>query len=119
MFRILVNLIRDNSRMVSRRPVRSTVINHQDGAELTDELPGKTPLPTELFERSENVDRLLDAMERLPELDREVLMLRHYADMPFKDIAKMLNCPLGTVLARTHRALGKLRTLMEVNYETA
>lgn len=119
MFRILVNLVRDNSRMMTRRPIRSTVINHQGGGELTDELPGKLRAPADSYEHSENVDRLLNAIERLPDMDRQVLMLRHYADMPFKEIAKVLNCPLGTVLARTHRALGKLRTLMEVQCETS
>jgi len=119
MFRILVNLVRDNSRMMTRRPIRSTVINHQGGGELTDELPGKLRAPADSYEHAENVDRLLNAIERLPDMDRQVLMLRHYADMPFKEIAKVLNCPLGTVLARTHRALGKLRTLMEVPCETS
>ncbi|HMD54073.1 MAG TPA: sigma-70 family RNA polymerase sigma factor, partial [Phycisphaerae bacterium] len=102
MFRILVNLVRDNSRMMTRRPIRSTVINHQGGGELTDELPGKLRAPADSYEHAENVDRLLNAIERLPDMDRQVLMLRHYADMPFKEIAKVLNCPLGTVLARTH-----------------
>ena len=32
------------------------------------------------------------------------------------DIARTLNCPIGTVLARAHRALGKLRSLMEVSH---
>ena len=38
-------------------------------------------------------------------------------DMPFKDIARALNCPIGTVLARAHRALGKLRGLMEWSHD--
>jgi RNA polymerase sigma-70 factor, ECF subfamily len=118
LFRILVNLVRDYSRMTKRRPTRSTVINNQGGAELTDDLPGKVRAPADSLEHAENVDRLFGAIERLPDMDRQVLMLRHYADMPFKEIAKVLNCPLGTVLARTHRALGKLRLLMEVNHET-
>jgi RNA polymerase sigma-70 factor (ECF subfamily) len=35
--------------------------------------------------------------------------LRHYADLPFREIAELMGAPLGTVLARGHRALKKLR----------
>jgi RNA polymerase sigma-70 factor, ECF subfamily len=119
LFRILVNLIRDHGRSLSRHPTQSTVIE-SDGEriEMTDELAGKVPAPHEPLHHREDVDALQIALRKLPEGDRQILMLRHFADMPFKDIARTLNCPIGTVLARAHRALGKLRGLMEVTYDT-
>jgi RNA polymerase sigma-70 factor, ECF subfamily len=119
LFRILVNLIRDHGRSLSRHPTQSTVIE-SDGEriEMTDELSGKVPAPHEPLHHREDVDALQIALRKLPEGDRQILMLRHFADMPFKDIARTLNCPIGTVLARAHRALGKLRGLMEVTYDT-
>lgn len=116
LFRILVNLVRDHGRSLSRHPTQSTVID-SDGerVEMTDELPGNGSLPHEPLQQGEDVDRLQAALRQLPEGDRQILLLRHFADMPFKDIARTLNCPIGTVLARAHRALGKLRNLMEVN----
>ena len=58
------------------------------------------------------VRELRAAMERLGDADREVVELRHHAGMGFKEIAALLGQPLGTVLARHHRALGKLREMM-------
>lgn len=119
LFRILVNLVRDHGRSQTRHPTQSTVIV-SDGqrSEMTDEMPGKSGTPLEPIEKQEDMDRLQGALRQLPEGDRQILLLRHFADMPFKDIARTLNCPLGTVLARAHRALGKLRNLMEVNHDT-
>jgi RNA polymerase sigma-70 factor (ECF subfamily) len=53
------------------------------------------------------------ALADLPDADREVVELRHHAGMSFKHIAAMLEQPLGTVLARHHRALRKLRDAIE------
>jgi RNA polymerase sigma-70 factor (ECF subfamily) len=120
LFRILVNLVRDHGRSLSRHPTQSTVIEiGGERIELTDELSGKVPPPVAPLHLQEDVDALQIAMRKLPEGDRQILLLRHFADMPFKDIARTLNCPIGTVLARAHRALGKLRGLMEVELEPA
>ena len=52
-------------------------------------------------------------MARLSETDREVIDLRHIAGMSFKQMSEHLGEPLGTLLARHHRALAKLRALLE------
>jgi len=53
------------------------------------------------------------ALTRLQGPDREIIELRHHAQMSFKHIADLLDEPIGTLLARHHRALKKLRTLIE------
>jgi len=114
LFRILVNLIRDHGRSLTRRQTQSTVIeSNGDRIEITDDLAARVPAPHEPLHHREDVDALQLALRKLPEGDRQILMLRHFADMPFKDIARTLNCPIGTVLARAHRALAKLRGFME------
>jgi RNA polymerase sigma factor (sigma-70 family) len=45
----------------------------------------------------------------LPEADQQILHLRHISEMSFKQIAEVLQQPLGTVLARHFRALKRLR----------
>ena len=118
LFRILVNLVRDHGRSLSRHPTQSTVIEAGgERIELTDELSGKVPAPFDQLYMQEDMDALQVALRKLPEGDRQILLLRHFADMPFKDIAQTLNCPIGTVLARAHRALGKLRSVMEPAHE--
>jgi RNA polymerase sigma-70 factor (ECF subfamily) len=52
-------------------------------------------------------------MEGLTDTDRDVIELRHHGGLSFKQIAELLDEPLGTLLARHHRALRKLRETME------
>ena len=70
-------------------------------------------------QRQEDVARVIEAMEhsgadlyQLSDAEREVVMLRHFSDLSFSDIAAMMNTPIGTALARAHRGLGRLRQLM-------
>lgn len=48
-------------------------------------------------------------MDALPNLHRQVLVLRFYADLPVKDIAVELDVPEGTVKSRLHAAVSALR----------
>jgi RNA polymerase sigma-70 factor (ECF subfamily) len=52
------------------------------------------------------------AIERLPMKQRKVFVLRHYDELPLKDIAEVLGCSLGTVKAHLFRATHRLRTLL-------
>ncbi len=51
---------------------------------------------------------------RLPREQQEVIILRQY--LSFKEIAAMLDCPLGTVLARMNRGIKKLQKFMGEGY---
>jgi RNA polymerase sigma-70 factor (ECF subfamily) len=71
------------------------------------------PWAGERAEGAEMQQKLLAAMERLPENQRQILSLRYYSNMKFVDIAKLLGCPLNTALGRVHKAMIKLRQLLE------
>lgn len=73
------------------------------------------PDSSEPLRRSEDVRRLQEAIEHLPEAQRQVVCLRFYSDMKFVDIAELLGCPLNTALGRMHKALLKLRQMMETD----
>lgn len=63
---------------------------------------------------SDEVRELLRrAMDRLGEGDREVLDLRHVGGLSFKALSDYFEEPIGTLLARHHRALRKLRAILE------
>lgn len=68
--------------------------------------------PLEKISRAEQIERLRAAIATMSEADQEIIHLRHTAGMSFAEIAESLEQPLGTVLARGHRALGKLKSLM-------
>jgi RNA polymerase sigma-70 factor (ECF subfamily) len=55
---------------------------------------------------------LEQAMQRLKENEREIISLRLNAELKFKDIAEILQMPLGTVLWRYQQSIGKLRILL-------
>ena len=61
---------------------------------------------------SEQLANLRQAMARLSESDLKVIQMRHYGGLSFAQIAQVLDQPIGTVLARQHRALKKLRELL-------
>jgi RNA polymerase sigma factor (sigma-70 family) len=52
---------------------------------------------------------LVQALARLPRRQRDVIALRYLADLPERDVARMLNTSVGTVKQHTHRALRRLR----------
>jgi RNA polymerase sigma-70 factor (sigma-E family) len=53
-----------------------------------------------------------DALLRLPPPQRLILVLRYYEDLSEGEVARVLNCSVGTVRSRTHRAVGRLRQLL-------
>lgn len=107
LFRITMNRVRDEVR---RRKSRAMAMEPDAVAELSPAIEVSGPLDSET---DPGVPALRRAMGGLSEADREIVELRHHAQMAFKDIAELLGQPIGTVLARHHRALKKLRQLME------
>ena len=63
-------------------------------------------------ETTEQDEKLRRAIDKLPENQRQVLLLRYYSNLKFVEIADMLGCPLNTALGRVHKAILKLRQLM-------
>ena len=61
---------------------------------------------------------LMEAMDGLSNSDREILVLRHVSGLSFKELSEALEAPVGTLLARHHRALKKLKALLEVKNDT-
>lgn len=52
------------------------------------------------------------AMEKLPEMQREVIQLRYFADLTYQELAQVLDIPTGTVMSRLHLARKALAVLI-------
>ena len=52
------------------------------------------------------------AVQQLPIEAREIILLREFEELSYQEIAKVLGCPLGTVMSRLGRARSKLRALL-------
>jgi RNA polymerase sigma-70 factor (ECF subfamily) len=108
-FRIAVNLARDWIRRQPREPA----VSLDDGGDAPAARSLRTMAPPDgAMARREEAKCVELALSRLSEADREVLLLRYYGELAFKDIAQATGEPLGTVLARAHRALKKLGELL-------
>ena len=74
--------------------------------------PFSADRPDRLAAQNEQQGRLLRALEQLPYEQREVILLRHYADARFRDIAKQQGLSVNTVQGRYRYGLKKLRLLL-------
>ena len=61
---------------------------------------------------SEKLNAAPPSLDLLPEDQREVIVMRHYADLSFKEIAKLTDCSINTALGRMRYGLINLRKLV-------
>ena len=110
-FRIAMNRLKDEMRRRKRHavPMESPVLTRLAGE-------GTVSEPT--YDESDK-NRLFMALQDLSELDRQIIDLRHTASMSFKQISELLGEPVGTLLARHHRALKKLKQILESRGESS
>jgi RNA polymerase sigma-70 factor (ECF subfamily) len=70
----------------------------------------ESPSPEGAAVRAERCEKLTAALQQLPYEQREVVLLRHYGDLPFKAIAKCQGVSISTVQGRYRYGLEKLRS---------
>ncbi len=116
LYRIAANLARDHLRRTRRRGVPVTLDRVGADGDLAiglEPVDDRAERPDETLSGHEDRRRLTAALDQLSEMDREILLLRHYSELPFGEIASLLGIPLGTALARAHRALARLKGELE------
>ena len=84
----------------------------EDGADYDLELPDERHSPDALLERGELEDNVVKGIRNLPESLREAMVLRHLKDMPYEQIASVLECKIGTVKSRIARGRELLREFL-------
>jgi len=115
LYRVATNLIRDRVRKSVRLKGRFRRLDTggDENADVVAGLSDESPGPAETLAAGEQYDDLQKALSKLPDEQREVLLLRHFSGLSFQQIAQITGCPVGTALARAHRGLQKLRQLLE------
>lgn len=81
--------------------------------EFVNSRPSVSPEPGLQAERAERERMVRDAVARLPESQRDIVVLRMSAGLKFDEIAELLDIPIGTALSRMHAALRRLRERLE------
>ena len=87
---------------------RRKIVKMPDVADAEFETPSDGPRETMI--RRERAERLREAVAALPQHERAVVLLRLEQDLSFREIAEIVEAPLGTVLARMHKAKERLKT---------
>jgi RNA polymerase sigma-70 factor, ECF subfamily len=102
LLRICTNRCRDRARSRGRR--RETSLESTP-----DELAGGYPDPAVLFERDDVSRVVWAALDRLPVLHREIILLRDFEDLSFREVAAVLGCAVASVPVKLFRARKRLR----------
>lgn len=103
-FTVARNLHIDHFRRVRRR---ERLEPHENEAMVED-----GPSADDLLSRSDDVKAVVAALERLPEDQKEVLVLSFREGHSHPEIAERLSLPLGTVKSRIRLALGRMRNML-------
>jgi RNA polymerase sigma factor (sigma-70 family) len=106
--RIAHNLCVDHFRRVKRTPTIKTSDNH----DIFEVLNFSNENAEEKMMKNQSYDRIRRMLDLLPEEQREVIILRHYADLSFKEIATLTNCSINTALGRMRYGLINMRKMM-------
>ncbi|HVZ26155.1 MAG TPA: sigma-70 family RNA polymerase sigma factor, partial [Sediminibacterium sp.] len=106
--RIAHNLCVDYFRKVKRSPS----IRTSDHKDIFDVLQIAEEGPDSKLIRGQSHDRVRRMLELLPEEQREIIVLRHFANLSFKEIAVITNCSINTALGRMRYGLINLRKMM-------
>jgi RNA polymerase sigma-70 factor (ECF subfamily) len=106
--RIARNLCVDHFRKVKRAPAIKT----GDNQDLFEVLNFSDETMEDKMIRNQSHDRVRQLLDELPSDQREVIILRHYADMSFKEIAQLTDCSINTALGRMRYGLINLRKMM-------
>ena len=105
--RLCFNYTRD--RRTRRRGIESASrwLVHEATARSADN-------PQETLERREARERVTQALESLPDRDREILVLKEFEGLRYREIAELIGIPIGTVMSRLYAARRRLATALEV-----
>lgn len=107
--RIARNMAIDYFRKMKRMPT----VTGSDGEDVFRKIKLAVDNREEQMIRTEKENMVRDVISRLPEEQRQVLILRHYGDLSFKEIAEMTGVSINTALGRMRYALNNMRKMME------
>jgi len=109
-YQILKNLCINHYNRIKKRSISFSDIDDTSNFERDT-----SPIikPDEIFEDHEMRTVLWSALNRLKEEDKEIIMLKEFNGFSYKEIAEVINIPIGSVMSRLYYARQKLAKLLE------
>jgi len=112
MTRIVINLCLDQLRKQKRHRAESIELMEEESGGVERQMPVVTVNPTEGLERSEIRQRIDKALNQLSYEHRTVLVLHEFEQLEYKEIAKRMQCSIGTVMSRLFYARRRMAGLL-------
>ncbi len=106
--RIAHNLVIDHFRKIKRSPVVTTA----EGFDIFEVIKFHDESTEEKIIREQTYQDLRELIHHLPSEQKEVLIMRHYGDLSFKEISDITGVSINTALGRMRYALSNLRKMM-------
>ncbi len=107
--RISYNMCVDHFRKAKRR----SIIHPTDEFDIFDVIENPDPNREDTLIKDQTHAKVRKLIDKLPAEQREVVMLRHYADMSFKEIAQLTRVSINTALGRMRYALINIRKMVD------
>jgi len=111
-FERLLNLRRDHLTRQRRSVAREEALPDRSSLLLAGPLLARGPSPSQQAQDRELAERVSRAVARLADADREILLLRHAEDLPFEEIACLLDIEPAAARKRFGRALIRLQKVL-------
>lgn len=108
-FTILSNLAKNQ---LKKRKVRQEYSQNVQEEHKSTASSGRDSSPEYLMEADETREAVWHAIEKLSFEHREIIVLRHFEDLSYEEIAKALGIPVGSVMSRLYYARKKLKELL-------
>ena len=112
MTRIVINLCLDQLRKQKRQRAESVEEMVEESGGVERHMPVVTVNPTAGLERNELRQRIDRALSQLSYEHRTVLVLHEFEELEYKEIAKVMQCSIGTVMSRLFYARRKMAALL-------
>ena len=110
--RIVINLCLDRLRQLKRVRTDSIEQMEEDSGGVERRMPIVEPNPTERLERAELRARIDEAIGKLSDAHRTVLVLHEFEGLEYKEVAKRMGCSIGTVMSRLFYARRKMAAFL-------
>ncbi|MCK4830741.1 RNA polymerase sigma factor [bacterium] len=105
-YTVLANLCKNHLRS---REIRERYVKSVDDETEVSSRANPVPGPEVLAERNERSLKLWEEISKLPHEFKEIIVLKHFQGYSYKEISRMLNIPMGSVMSRLYYARKKLK----------